>query len=62
MKDEDESGRAEERPQLSEPENAAGESGNAEGDSPAATEENEGMSTVLGTDPFVGVQGDAVEE
>jgi hypothetical protein len=31
------------------------------GDALATTEENEGISTMLGTDPLVGVRGDTVE-
>ena len=41
---------------------AAEEGDVAEPDAPTATEENEGMSTVLGAGPIVGVQGDASEE
>lgn len=62
MNDQEESKLTEERPQLSEPESAAGENGSAEGNAPATTEENEGMSTVLGTNPIVSVQDDAVEK
>lgn len=62
MNDQDESRLTEERPQLSEPESAAGESESIEENAPATTEQNEGMSTVLGTDPIIGVLSDTVEE
>lgn len=61
MKNQDES-LLNKQPHLNTQERVEEQGETAEPDAPTAEEENEGMSTVLGTEPVTGVQNNASEE